>query len=536
MKHKIYSNNTFQLKAKDIALDAVFNLLPINFCWFDRKGYLLGCNQNLIDCFNINSFKDVVGKHSTELVSETTWSNTQKVLSSGESFIGEEIHLDKNFNPIYFLSMKHPMKDCNGDVIGVVNISFDITDRKSMEMNLRELKDAAELANKVKTDFLTNMRHDLRTPLTGILSISEFLQNSEAESFKKNYLNDIKNCAESMLSHLNQILHHIKAESGEFLILEEEFNIHNVLQDVHKMMSPVAKSKQLDFTLVIDHVPKILIGDAGRTQRILMNLVSNAIKFTQQGFVGIEAKWIDINSEEGVLNLVIEDSGIGIALDKQTIIFEKFHRLHPSHEGVYKGDGLGLNIVKQFLRDIKGEYTLTSDLGKGTVFKVKIPYKAPLTNSRLHEVYKMHSSLPLNSIHELITPISPPSENSSISKKKKILIVEDNEIISRISKDILEALDLEVDVAENGEKALSLLHKQYNLVIMDIGLPDISGYDVTRYIRGHSNPEVAKVPIIAITAHSEEEERKLAMEAGANEIFPKPLTQELAKYIKTQVS
>ena len=526
MKHKIYSNKTFQVKAKDVALDSLFNLFTINFCWMDKDGYVLGCNQQVLDSLDIASFTDIIGKHTSEIASEIAWENTQKVIETGEPITVEETHVRKDGTNTYFLSMKNPMKDCDENVIGVVNIALDITERKSMEMNLRQLKEAAELADNVKTEFLTNMRHDLRTPLTGILTISEFLENGEVESSRRKYLKDIKHCAESMLNHLNQIVSHIKAESGEFSILEKEFNIHDVLHDVHQIMLPVATSKKLDFTLMLDHIPYYLIGDAGRTQRILMNLISNAIKFTEKGFVKINAKWLPITNQEGVLQFVIEDSGIGIPQDKQYIIFEKFHKLNPSHEGVYKGDGLGLNIVKQFLEDIRGDYTLKSDLGKGTLFKVQIPYKKSSSNNSFpYEVCKMYGYKPVEELNTV-----------THESKKKILLVEDNQIISRVSKDILEKLDLEVDIANNGKEAINLMDNQYNLVIMDIGLPDISGYAVTRCIRESKNPLISQVPIIAITAHSEEEERKLAIEAGVNEIFPKPLTQQLAEFIKTQVS
>ncbi len=529
MNHKIYSNKTFQLKAKDIALDAIFNLFPVNFCWMDEKGYVLGCNQTLIDCFNINSFKDIIGKHTTEIASDTAWSNTQKVLASGESFVGEEIHLDKNFNTIYFLSMKHPMKDCGGDVIGVVNIAFDITERKTMEMNLRELKEAAELADKVKTEFLVNMRHDLKTPLSGIVTISEFLQNTESESTKKNYLQDIKQCAESMLSHLNEIIDHVKAESGEFSIVEREFDIHTILKDIYQMMLPMATSKQLDFTFSLDHIPPIFIGDVARTERILLNIISNAIKFTEGGHVRIFINWCQVSNDKGILEFIIDDSGIGIPEDKKDIIFEKFQRLNPSYEGVYTGNGLGLHIVKRFIQDLNGEYELISFLGKGTIFKVRLPYKVPTIKMRYGE------SSSKTEIHFQAQSLlkTPPPPIPTFDKKHKILLVEDNQIISRISKEILEKLNLEVDVAENGKKALEFAGKYfYDLILMDIGLPDMDGYKVTRHLRSCN----ITTPIIAITAHTESEERNLAIEAGMNEMFSKPLTQEMAEAIKAQLS
>lgn len=531
MKHKIYCNNTFQLKAKDIALNSLFNMFPINFTWIDKEGYILGCNQQMLDCLNLTDSTYMIGKHSLDIFSKSAWENSQKVIETAKPLTIEETHLNNAGIPTYFLSMKNPMKDCNGKIIGLVNIAIDITERKSMEMNLRQLKEAAELADKVKTEFLTNMRHDLRTPLSGIVTISEFLQTSEMESTRKTYLQDIQQCAESMLNHLNEVLDHIKAESGEFSIVEKEFNIHTILQDIYRMMLPSANSKNLDFTLTLDNIPPNFIGDVARTERILINLIANAIKFTEKGYVKIIANWFPSSSEKGILQFIISDSGIGIPEDKKNMVFEKFYRLNPSYEGVYTGSGLGLNIVKQFIEELKGEYELTSVLGEGTLFKIRIPYKVP--------VIKISYSENLST-----TAISIPTENlsttgalNSIFNKHRVLLVEDNQIISRISKNLLEKLNCKVDVAETGTEALHLVNEwRYDLVLMDIGLPDIDGYTVTEKIRLLKNSTNSKIPIIAITAHSEEEERVKCMKVGMNQMISKPLTQEIAENIISKLS
>src|ERR1700693_59855 len=534
MKHKIYSNKTFQVKAKDVALEALFNLFPINFSWVDKSGFFLGCNQELIHCLDVQSFDNIVGKHLTNFSHKPVWENTKKVIETGESFIGEEIHFREDGSKIYFLSMKNPIKDCEDNIIGVVNIALDITERKSMEMNLRQLKEAAELSDKVKTEFLTNMRHDLKTPLSGIVTISEFLENSETEFTKKNYLHDIKQCAESILNHLNEILDHIKTESGEFNIAEKEFDIHTVLQDIYRMMLPSASSKHLDFTLTLDNIPPNFIGDVARTERILINIIANSIKFTEKGFVKIIANWFPSSSEKGLLQFIIEDTGIGIPENKKDIIFEKFIRLHPSYEGVYTGSGLGLNIVKQFIEELGGKYELQTTLGKGTLFKVTIPYKVPVIkvsyseNSSTTSVSIQRENLSTTSVPIPHKNLSTTGELNSIFNKHKVLLVEDNQIISRISKDLLESLNCTVDIAPDGKTALELVDEfYYDLILMDIGLPDIDGYKVTQDIRTCD----ITTPIIAITAHTEDEERQKCIEVGMNEMITKPLTQEIAKSI-----
>lgn len=536
MKHKIYCNNTFQLKAKDIALNSLFNLFPINFTWLDRKGYVLGCNQQMLDCLNMTDATQIIGKHSLDVFSKTSWENSEKVMINGKQLTIEESHTDSKGETVYFLSMKSPMKDCNGRIVGLVNIAMDITERKSMEMNLRQLKEAAELADKVKTEFLINMRHDLRTPLSGIVTISEFLENTETEKSKKNYLQDIKECAESMLNHLNEILDHIKVESGEYSIIEKSFNIHEVLKDVYQMMLPSANAKGIEFTLHLEHIPSDLISDAARVQRILMNVISNAIKFTEKGHVRIFINWQYITNENGTLEFIIDDSGIGIPEDKTEIIFEKFYRLNPSYEGIYSGSGLGLNIVKKFIKDLHGKYEIISSLEKGTIFKIYIPCKVPVIKISYAENLSFKESETTSTFKTTGNDLSTVGGLNFTGKKHKVLLVEDNPIVSRISKDLLESLNCKVDVAETGKKALELANQyHYDLVLMDIGLPDIDGYTVTEKIRLNKNKAISEAPIIAITAHSEDEEMQRGLKAGMSQMIKKPLTQEIAKTILSQL-
>jgi two-component system, OmpR family, aerobic respiration control sensor histidine kinase ArcB len=516
MKHKIYSNKTFQVKAKDVALDALFNLFPINFSWVNRDGFILGCNQELMRCLNIQSFDSMVGEHITDFSSKAVWENTQKVIETGDPFIGEEIHIKADGSTLYFWSMKNPIKDCEGNVIGAVNIALDITERKSMELNLRQLKEAAELADKVKTDFLINMRHDLKTPLSGIVTISEFLKNSETQTTRRSYLQDIKQCAESLLTHLGEILDQIKIESGEFSIIEKEFNIHSLLKNIYSIMLPSSKTKHIDFTLTLDYIPPNFIGDVARTERILINLISNAINFTEKGYVKFVAHWFPSSNGKGTLQFIIEDSGVGIPEDKKSIIFEKFCRLNPSYEGIYAGSGLGLHIVRQFIEEIGGTYDLQTTLGKGTSFTVNLPYKVPV-------IKVSYSDIPIPN-----EPLNTPIELNYTLNKYKVLLVEDNKIIARISKDLLESLNCIVDIAPNGKEAINLIDKfYYDLILMDIGLPDMDGYKVTQHIRTCN----ITTPIIAITAHSEDKERKKCLEVGMNEMITKPLTQAIAKSI-----
>jgi len=372
-------------QAKEIAFDALFNLLPINFSWIDTRGYILGCNQRLLNYLKIDDMNEILGKNVRDFISNETWENTLKVIENKKDIACEEMYETTPGEKTYFFSIKSPVISKESKVLGVVIISIDITDRKLMEMELQKSKEMAERADKTKTEFLSNIRHDLRTPYCGIIGAVELLQDMEKDEAKKSYLKDIHESSESLLAHLNEILEYVKVETGEFPILEKEFDIHELVSDIYRMLIPLANNKKLNFTLNIDKkVPSFLIGDPSRTQRILMNIVSNAIKFTANGNVRIDMNWTLKEKNIGIVEFYIEDSGIGIPEDKKDAIFERFTRLTPSYTGTYNGSGLGLNIVKQFLSEIGGQYDINSIVGKGTVFKISIPYRIPLLSNISH--------------------------------------------------------------------------------------------------------------------------------------------------------
>lgn len=365
--------------SKDICFESLFNLFKVNFLWVDAKGYVLGCNKEILDFYNMTDVNDIIGKHHLEFSSQSLWETTQEVIKTGNSITAEEILTKENGEAVYFLSMKSPIKAKDGKIIGAVILAVDITDRKLLEFELEKSLEAAQLSDRTKTQFLRNMRHDLRTPLSGILTIAEYLENTELDPEKKQYLGDIHKSSNSILNHINEILDYVKVESGELPILDKKFDISQMLDEVYRMMRTTANTKDIDFNVSIDvSTPRYLIGDGVRTERILINLISNALKFTSNGHVHISLKWIPKSDTRGIAQFTIDDSGIGIPKDKQDFIFERFNKLNASYSGIYTGAGLGLKLVKQFLEEIGGQHELESEPGKGTIFKVFIPYTIPL--------------------------------------------------------------------------------------------------------------------------------------------------------------
>ena len=370
-------------QAKEIAFDALFNLLPINFSWIDTRGYILGCNQRLLDCLDIRDMGDILGKHMKDFVSDDIWENTRKVIEEGNDIIFEEAHKDKSGNKTYFISAKSLVKSKDGKILGMVIISFDITDRKLMEIELEESKKALQLSTDIKNEFLRNIKHDLQTPFCGIIRNAELLERKEKDLVNKQYLQDMIASLTSISSHINEILTSIQIQSGLYAITEKEFDIQSLLEEVCDMMRSSLKSKELEFNLSIaKDLPPYVIGDMMRLQCILINIITNAIKFTEIGHIHIFVNWVKKSDQKCIIEFLIEDTGIGIPDDKKEAIFEIFSRLNSSSN---EGSGLGLNIVKQFLNEIDGQYDVQSTFGKGTTFRVFIPYKLPLINELLEK-------------------------------------------------------------------------------------------------------------------------------------------------------
>ena len=261
----------------------------------------------------------------------------------------------------------------------MVGISMDITDRKKAEASLVLEKINAEIANNAKTEFLNNMRHDIRTALTGIVGFSELLKNECNIEKIRVFTKSLYQSSNELLRFLNEVLESVQVGSGEIPLFHKRFSLNEILEKVISLHQSIALNKNLDLRLDLDPaIPHYLIGDPIRIYRIILELLANALKFTDEGQVRITTSLAKRFEQQLILKIAIEDTGVGIPLDKQSQLFVRFKRLMPSYEGIYKGMGLGLFIVKQFIEDINAEIELVSIEGKGSRFVCIIPLKIPL--------------------------------------------------------------------------------------------------------------------------------------------------------------
>lgn len=336
-------------KVKELAFNALFEQMPVTFYWLDKDGYCVGCNQEELTLLGLDSITQFIGKHASELFAEHAWLNSQKVLREKKVQQFEEFCPFPDGSKKYFYTIKAPVFD-EGEVVGLIGLSLDITDKKK-----------AELA---KTEFLENMSHDLRTPFSGIISLSEYLYTQENNPMKKELLGEILNSGQQLLGLLNDVLD-LARQGGHPLIITE-FNLIEVIQEVLGLLHAEARHKGLDVNV---SCPFIAIrSDRMRINRILLNLIANAITYTLKGCINIR-----VNTEP-TFTIDIEDTGEGIPADAIDNIFERFTKLHSSYkQQKFTGAGLGLHIAREFARDLGGDITVKSTVGEGSCFTLLLP-------------------------------------------------------------------------------------------------------------------------------------------------------------------
>lgn len=366
----------------------ILDCAPGSLYWKDKEGRYLGCNQFMVNAAGLISIDDIIGKTDFDLWAdnaEKIRENDQRVINSGEALELEESVRVHDGTLMFFTGVKMPLRDEHGEIIGVIGNSLDITRLKRTEQALKQAKEEAENANRMKTDFIHNMEHDIRTPFNGIFGLAQILAQREQDPEMKENLTDIASCAGELLSYCDGILDFSKMENEPSPILDKVFEPRKLIESVIAIESVAVKSKGLELlSHYSDDLPHKLIGDQNRIKRVLINLVSNAVKFTKSGWIKISAELVDTqfsNGRQCAVKFVVEDTGIGIPENKQDIIYEKFVRGTPSNQGIYKGQGLGLRIVRQYVDDLDGEIILESEQGKGSKFSILLPFKLSLLES-----------------------------------------------------------------------------------------------------------------------------------------------------------
>lgn len=489
--------------------------------------------------------EEAVGKPLYELIippamREGVRAAMQRMMKTGKPEETGELELMKKNGQLAHVLSHHSLVNIPDVGTELYCIDIDLTERNRAEAELTRLKDSllvanrnleellkssrelavkADAANAAKSRFLANMSHEIRTPMNGIIGMTEILLNSDLDPSQLQCARTIHRCGESLVSLISDILDLSAIEAGKVELKKGDFNLEAVIAECEGVIAASPASNPVSFAHEIGPgIPAVLSGDRDRLAQILINLLSNAAKFTVAEDQQVTTRISQTSANGDTISLLceVEDSGIGIPPERQDELFQPFHQLDASSTRSFEGTGLGLTIVQSLIHLMEGKVGFSSKPGRGSTFwftlKLDLPQSAAPKN------------LPASSHSPDAEPVISRREGSF----PRVLLVEDNSVNQEVGKLFLERASCEVTLAGNGLEALSLLQSgSYDLCLMDLQMPELDGLAATREIRsGKAGENNRGIPIIALTARALLEDRKACSQAGMNDYIPKPMQWE----------
>lgn len=521
-----------ELQKREEMLSTIYDILPVGISITDTEGNIVDCNKASEELLGITK-----EEHLRRHYSDNSWRVIRpdgsdmpsseyasvRALQEDKAIYNVELGLVKD-DEIRWLSVS--AMPVHSSAFGVVIAYIDITPSKEAQKMLLQAKEMAEKANKSKSEFLANMSHEIRTPMNGILGLSELVLATPLENDQKNMIEHLRKSAQMLLIIINDILDYSKIEAKELELFVKECSLVGIVEHLQKLFTSQAEAKKLHLGFELaSTLPETIEVDEVRLTQVLTNLIGNALKFTHHGSVDVTISLVEMLSDtKALIHFSVKDTGIGISEEDISKIFHPFVQADTSITRDYGGSGLGLVISKRIVEAMGGELKIQSSPSEGSEFSFCVALDVDATQT----------SSAIQNVEENVAHTLPDFTGQTL------LLVEDNEINQEVTIKMLDRVGIHVDIAQNGEEGVGRFKaspQKYALILMDLQMPIMSGYEATKQIRALDE----NIPIIALTAAAMVEDREKALASGMNDHLAKPFESEalyelLLKYLySTQV-
>jgi two-component system sensor histidine kinase/response regulator len=479
----------------------------------DARSCFVVANASLAKSMGVTSPADLLGKTDFDFypkrLANQYYEDEQLVIRKKKVlFEHEEDSTNSDGNRIALLTTKVPLFDRNGQVIGIAGVGRDITERQRVEHEMQRAKEAAEAASKAKSEFLANMSHEIRTPLNGVMGMTDLALDTELTPEQRDYLETVKSSSDALLTVINDILDFSKIEAGKIDLESVDFNLRDSLESTLKTVAIRADEKGLELLCeVAPEVPEVVCGDSTRLRQVVINLVGNAIKFTDSGEIAVKVQMKSREASECELHFTVSDTGVGIPEEKRELIFAPFSQADTSTTRKYGGTGLGLTISTRLVEMMGGKIWVESETGRGSQFHFT-------------------TRLGLTDAKEIkIGSIAPPE----ILRGARVLIVDDNRTNRRILEGMLGRWEMVSVSVEEGQEALDALSgaraagQPFSLILTDMHMPEMDGFTLVEQIR--KRPELATATIMMLTSAGHRGDAARCQELGIAAYLLKPIRQ-----------